>query len=601
MYSRQDQRHGAATSEAYVNREMDEPIFSTAREILRALGQPPKKFLHQLPSRERGRNAMEDIQHACQLHSWWMERLYMPHALDPHEPDGLWTLLQQPAGGNAWTNLRQLLEALHLSAFPLLRAVCAVFARVSASQPRSDSQHHIQDSRNYNYSDDDDDPAECLVTASSTVRQDIMVLYCVSPLNFVRIVENVVQELMLCEGSTLKPLLTSFTEQKIDSEREDVIHWMWSMQHSMHIKLSPQRGNESWRDVGQSVLDALCDVLFSPIQAEKHILAQSSKAAQQRYEKAERSFREKHATSLKALANSITPSWTLEAVRPEPISWTTRQRLAKDSDKFQQKWSQKLSQARTDATTQFNDRTIASQILKSDLLCECEQRVAAVSIDDLRTSSINQPFTTAYLQQEALDQTRTSLLRRKKSSSAPDIGLKGRNSRDAMRLQEAKGRHLLWRIPVSYVKHSAASDAVATDPRYVPRISVPAPLAQETLAAEMIQSRQDTYSDSESNSESEIEPESEDDYDHGGRAGAWRQDSPMSTSASQTSRIQIQELNTRRLLNQIRHQISERKSSQQFKRAKRPHPGDSGREQRKNEHAAATMASANDSKRHRHK
>jgi hypothetical protein len=180
MSSRSEQRTAAFTPvwEAYQEDAEELPIFTNAAEILRALGQPPETFSGQLPSRERGRNAVEDIQHACQLSSWWMERLLSPQARDPDEPNGLWALLQQPVGGNVWTNLRLMLEAYHLSALQLLRAVCAVFARVSASQPRPTCEDNIADSRNYNYSDDDDNHAECLVAASSTVHQDTMILCC---------------------------------------------------------------------------------------------------------------------------------------------------------------------------------------------------------------------------------------------------------------------------------------------------------------------------------------------------------------------------------------------------------------------------------------
>jgi hypothetical protein len=114
-----------------------------------------------------------------------------------------------------------------------------------------------------------------------------------------------VQELIVREGSTSKPLLTSFTEQKLDTNREDVVHWMWAMQHGMHIKLSPKQGKESWRDVGESVLAALCDVLFLPALVQKQIHEQTEKAAYAKYKQAELRFREKHAASLVSLPHIL--------------------------------------------------------------------------------------------------------------------------------------------------------------------------------------------------------------------------------------------------------------------------------------------------------
>jgi hypothetical protein len=280
--------------------------------------------------------------------------------------------------------------------------------------------------------------------------------------------------------------------------------------------------------------------------------------------------------------------------------------------KFQHKWSQKLARANAEATTQFNNTEIDFQRLKSGLLSECEQSVREVSVEDLRTRSMSQPFTVAYLQQEAMDQARTKLLRRKKSASFPGIGLKGKNRRDALRLQEAKGRNLLWSIPASHAKHSSAPNATGS---CGPLHLVPAPLgsrpiasgpvsqpasagALASLAEEILESRRATYDDSDSDADSAAGPEPQW-YSHFEESEEVRQQPNsvlMPSAAGEKARVQE---NSQRYLAQIRQQIREHVSSQKPQRSKRPHLDQL--ERAHDEREDASTVSAKGSKRHRQK
>jgi len=221
-----------------------EPFYASGHQILYNLCRPHGEFVERLPSMRRGRHSLGDVQHTCQLSSWWRKELLWQSALESHDDKGVWAALLLPtSASDGWKNLSHFLHTCNLSAYPLLRAVCNILESISTTEPRvtvaSAKAQAAAAARCRSYDKDEEDTPGFwtgqTVEDSSIESRNGYALWCVDAVAMAKVVQRVVDDLILGSGQELTDASSCSSTKwmtlvqkngRIDLKKEDTVHWM---------------------------------------------------------------------------------------------------------------------------------------------------------------------------------------------------------------------------------------------------------------------------------------------------------------------------------------------------------------------------------------
>jgi len=333
-----------------------EPFYASGHQILYNLCRPHGEFVERLPSMRRGRHSLGDVQHTCQLSSWWRKELLWQSALESHDDKGVWAALLLPtSASDGWKNLSHFLHTCNLSAYPLLRAVCNILESISTTEPRvtvaSAKAQAAAAARCRSYDKDEEDTPGFwtgqTVEDSSIESRNGYALWCVDAVAMAKVVQRVVDDLILGSGQELTDASSCSSTKwmtlvqkngRIDLKKEDTVHWMWAMQHAMRVQSSSLPG---WDAVGNGMVVALAGLLVpSDVQLETFIITSAKADFDARYKRATTAFEK--SPKVRAVLESI-PSSHLQLDRT-CLELEVLKRAFHDG-----KWKKKFEVARADA------------------------------------------------------------------------------------------------------------------------------------------------------------------------------------------------------------------------------------------------------------